>query len=76
MNAPLSLSEGAGAEVVWSEIVSSNYFYTLGLRPHLGRSLLPMKRRGPVQRRMPCWATTCGSASSRETVRWLAGSCV
>jgi putative ABC transport system permease protein len=36
-NAPLSLSERGGAEVVWSEIVSSNYFATLGLSPHLGR---------------------------------------
>jgi predicted permease len=37
MNAPLSLAERAGTEVVWSEIVSSNYFATLGLAPHLGR---------------------------------------
>src|SRR5262245_49303481 len=29
-NAPLSLAERSGAEVVWSELVSNNYFATLG----------------------------------------------
>jgi predicted permease len=35
--APLSFSTGTGSEVVWSELVSGNYFSVLGLRPLLGR---------------------------------------
>jgi predicted permease len=35
--APVSLSTGNRSEVVWSELVSGDYFAVLGLRPALGR---------------------------------------
>jgi predicted permease len=37
MPAPLTISADGSAEIVWSELVSGNYFATLGLRPRLGR---------------------------------------
>ncbi|MGH7553266.1 MAG: ABC transporter permease, partial [Longimicrobiales bacterium] len=42
----LSYRGDAGAEVVQVGIVSSNYFTTLGLRPHLGRFLTEEEERG------------------------------
>jgi hypothetical protein len=36
MNAPLSMTNGA-AEILWSELVTGNYFTVLGLKPELGR---------------------------------------
>jgi macrolide transport system ATP-binding/permease protein len=37
----VSLSAGGETERVWGEIVSGNYFETLGVRPALGRGFLP-----------------------------------
>ena len=44
---PVSLSTAEGAEMVWSEIVTENYFSTLGLRPAVGRTFLPADAAGP-----------------------------
>jgi predicted permease len=44
---PLSLGGRDGAEMVWSEIVTENYFSALGLRPVLGRSFGPADAAGP-----------------------------
>ena len=37
----------SGAEMVWGEIVTENYFSALGLRPALGRTFLPADAAGP-----------------------------
>ncbi len=44
---PLSLAGEDRAEMVWSEIVTENYFSALGLRPVLGRTFTPADARGP-----------------------------
>ena len=44
---PVSLSTAEGAEMVWSEIVTENYFSVLGLRPAVGRTFLPADAAGP-----------------------------
>ncbi len=49
---PLSLGGRDGAEMVWSEIVTENYFSALGLRPVLGRTLRAGRRgraRDPIR---------------------------
>ena len=35
------------AEVVWGELVSSNYFDVMGVKPVLGRGILPEENRTP-----------------------------
>jgi predicted permease len=44
---PVSLTGPNGAEMVWSELVTENYFSALGLRPSLGRVFQPQDARGP-----------------------------
>ncbi len=44
---PLSLAGDERAEMVWSEIVTENYFSVLHLRPALGRTFLPADAAGP-----------------------------
>lgn len=44
---PLSLSGRERAEMVWSELVTENYFSALGLRPALGRTFGPADASGP-----------------------------
>jgi len=44
---PLSLSTGERAEMVWGEMVTSNYFPLLGAQPALGRFFGPADDRGP-----------------------------
>jgi predicted permease len=44
---PLSFGFGRGAERVWGELVTGNYFRLLGVRAELGRTLLPSDERVP-----------------------------
>ena len=44
---PFSLSDGSQSERVVGQIVSGNYFATLGVRPALGRFFLPEEDRTP-----------------------------
>lgn len=44
---PVSLAGRERAEMVWSEIVTENYFSTLGLQPALGRTFGPADASGP-----------------------------
>jgi predicted permease len=44
---PYSLGVGTHAERVWGEAVSGNYFDVLGVRPSLGRPLLPSDEVAP-----------------------------
>ncbi|MBA3258102.1 MAG: ABC transporter permease [Gemmatimonadales bacterium] len=44
---PLSFAAGDRAEMVWSEIVTENYFSALGLPPALGRTFGPEDGAGP-----------------------------
>src|SRR5262245_29872872 len=44
---PFSLSDGTQTERVTGQIVSGNYFATLGVRPALGRFFLPEEDRTP-----------------------------
>ncbi len=44
---PFSLSDGSQSERVIGQIVSGNYFATLGVRPALGRFFLPEEDRTP-----------------------------
>ena len=44
---PLSLSTGERAEMVWGEMVTSNYFDVLGVKPALGRMFRETEDRGP-----------------------------
>src|SRR5687768_8807584 len=41
---PLNLGVGPGAERVWSQLVSADFFRVLGLRPQLGRFFVPTDR--------------------------------
>src|SRR5688572_11294090 len=41
---PLNLGVGSGAERVWSELVTGNFFDALGVRPRLGRFFLAADR--------------------------------
>ncbi len=45
--APLSLAGDERAEMVWSEIVTEDYFSVLRVRPALGRAFLPSDAAGP-----------------------------
>jgi predicted permease len=45
--APVSLAAPDRAEMVWSEIVTENYFTALGLRPALGRAFRQEDASGP-----------------------------
>jgi predicted permease len=44
---PLSLEADGPADLVWSEVVSEDYFAVLGLRPALGRFFLPGEEAAP-----------------------------
>jgi predicted permease len=44
---PLSLSTGQSNERVWGEIVTGNYFEVLGVKPLLGRTLMPDDDKTP-----------------------------
>lgn len=44
---PLSLGLGRGAERVWGELVTGNYFQLFGVRAHLGRTILPSDEVAP-----------------------------
>jgi predicted permease len=44
---PLSLGLGRGAERVWGELVTGNYFQLFGVRARLGRTLLPSDEVAP-----------------------------
>jgi len=44
---PLSLGLGRGAERVWGELVTGNYFRLLGVRAQLGRTLLASDETAP-----------------------------
>ena len=46
---PLNLSEGGQNERIMGEMVSADYFRTLGVRPVLGRGFLPEEDAGPGQ---------------------------
>ena len=44
---PMDLTGNARPERVWGEFASANYFDTLGVRPFLGRTFLPMEGTRP-----------------------------
>jgi len=50
--APANLNAGGTPQRVWGQLVSGNYFSVLGIRPYLGRGILPfedeVKGRNPV----------------------------
>jgi predicted permease len=43
----MNLTEGERPEVVWSEVVTGNYFSAMGLMPAMGRGFLPEEDRVP-----------------------------
>ena len=44
---PLTLTTAAGSERIFAELVTANYFETLGLRPVMGRFFVPEEDRTP-----------------------------
>lgn len=44
---PISLSNGNQSERIWGEIVSINYFSVVGVKPAVGRTLMPFDDTGP-----------------------------
>jgi predicted permease len=44
---PLTLTSAAGSERIFAELVTANYFETLGLRPTMGRFFIPDEDRTP-----------------------------
>jgi hypothetical protein len=44
---PLTLTTAAGSERIFAELVTANYFETLGLRPIMGRFFVPEEDRTP-----------------------------
>ena len=44
---PLSVGLGRGAERVWGELVTGNYFQLFGVRAQLGRTILPSDEAAP-----------------------------
>lgn len=43
----LRLGEGEGAQLVWGELVTGNFFQVFGVKPHLGRFFLPEESADP-----------------------------
>ena len=47
---PASVTDGDRPEVIWTEIVTENYFSGLGVHPALGRGFLPEEDRAPGEK--------------------------
>ena len=72
---PMSLGGRDGAERIFGDMVSTNYFGILGARPHIGRLFAPADGEQPARRRSPCSATSSGSAASTAIRPSSAGRC-
>ncbi len=63
----VTMTDKAEPHRIFMELVTANYFDTLGIRPYLGRFFFPTRMPSRVRTRWPYWVTQAGKTALAES---------